>query len=86
MTISALVNYKHSLFTIEPFDTSDLNIIKSRFYGGVEYVTRKNELVLVISTSSIATASWELHKTLRGEKQPSKNDLEMFNDDMTSEC
>jgi len=82
MTINQLVNYKHSLFTVHPLDTTRLAVIKSRCYGGIEYIVKGKDLVLLISTASVANASWELYRTLEGEITPSKNDHEMYSDDM----
>lgn len=84
MNINTLVNYKHSLFTIMPKTTEHLKIVKSKIYGGVEYVVRDNSLVMLIDTSSVARASRELWYTVQGDRAPSHNDYEMFDDDVAS--
>jgi hypothetical protein len=81
MTIQGLTQYRHSLFTVEPLNTDKLEIVKSKIYGGVEYVARDNQLVLLIDTSSVADASRDLWHALKGEKKPNQNDFDMFNDD-----
>ena len=83
MNINQLVNYKHSLFTVAPVETKNLKMIKSKIFGGVNYVIdENNNLVVLISTYSIADASRELWHFLTDKIKPSENDIEMFNDDM----
>lgn len=81
MTINQLINYKHSLFAIKPKTTEHLRIVKSRLYGGVEYVVRGNSLVMVISDSTVAKASADLWRTIEGERAPSVNDYAMWDDE-----
>lgn len=78
MTIKQLINYKHSLFTVEPLNTEDVELIKSKVFGYTFYVVRNNNLLAVLDSSSLADNSRTLWYALKGEHKPSQNDVEMY--------
>jgi hypothetical protein len=81
MTVNQLVDYKHSLFTVDPVDASGVLIVKSKCYKGYEYAVRGGQLLAVLSGFSLADDSRNLWHALKGERSPSQNDLDMFDDD-----
>ena len=80
MKLSQLTDYKHSLFTVEPVDTSGVEIVASNIYRGINYAVKNGKLVTILD-STLANDSRSLWYALKGERTPSANDLKMFNDE-----
>lgn len=78
MTIKELINYKHSLFTVEPLNTEDVKLIKSKVFGYTFYAVRNGNLLAILDSSSLADNSRTLWYALKGERKPSQNDIEMY--------
>lgn len=80
MNLNTLVNYKHSMFHVSPVSTIGVKIIKSRHYAFTWYAVKNDKLLCVLDTT-IAHDSWVLWKSIKGELNPSKNDISMYEEE-----
>ena len=83
MTVKRLVEYKHSLFTVDLVDTTGVSLINSKIYKGYYYAVKDDNLIALLDGYSVANDSRKLWYALKGERLPTANDIDCFNDDMS---